>query len=323
MARKPRLHLFDAFYHVMFRGNNGQQIFFSDEDSCRFCLLLQEGTERFGYSVHGFCFMKNHVHLVLQMGHHHISGAMQHLASRYSRYINRKEKRKGHLFQGRFKSILIDEQDYLKKLIRYVHLNPIRAGLVNRAEDYIWSSHRAYLGMETLIWLSKDYILRKFDSNEITAIILYEDFLWQGRGEESAIKDFKFGSHEGRFLGTDDFVQKITTENLHLSQSIVTCSLEELIDLVCNELKISRTILLHPGKQRASTKARGIVALLVKEAPHLTLKEFADYVEKDLSSISQLVERIQRKSRDEIDLSNIIESIKQRMISFANTKSQA
>ena len=149
------------------------------------------------------------------MGHQHISQAMQHLAFRYSRYINRKEKRIGHLFQGRFKAILVDEQDYLLKLIRYVHLNPVRAGLVNQPEDYFWCGHRAYLDIEAHTWLSKDYVLRKFDTNEITARALYVDYLKWGMGEEPILKDFKFGSHEGRFLGTDEFVYSDFLINLY------------------------------------------------------------------------------------------------------------
>ena len=115
MSRKPRIHRPGAFYHVMLRGNNGQDIFFSDGDRSRFCLLLQQGIERFKYRIHGFCLMRNHVHLVIQAGALPLSPIMQHLASCYARYINHSQQRIGHLFQGRFRAILVDAES-LKEL---------------------------------------------------------------------------------------------------------------------------------------------------------------------------------------------------------------
>ena len=106
MARRLRFHLPSAIYHIMLRGNDGQPIFFCDEDRCRMCLLMQEGIERFGHIIHSFCFMTNHIHLAVQVGETSISRIMQNLAFRYTRYINRKYNRIGHLFQGRFKSII-------------------------------------------------------------------------------------------------------------------------------------------------------------------------------------------------------------------------
>ena len=122
----------------MLRGNDGQPIFFDDEDRCRMCLLIQEGIERFGHSIHAFCFMTNHLHLAIQVVEVSISRIIQNLAFRYTRYINRKQKRIGHLFQGRFKSIVVDGKRYLKELVRYIHLNPVRAGIVYQPEKYVW-----------------------------------------------------------------------------------------------------------------------------------------------------------------------------------------
>ena len=107
MARKARLHIPGGVYHVMVRGNGGQAIFFDDEDRCRFYLLLQEGTVRFGYRVHGFCLMDNHVHLALQVGKIPLAKSMQNVSFRFTRWINRRLGRVGHLFQGRYKAILV------------------------------------------------------------------------------------------------------------------------------------------------------------------------------------------------------------------------
>lgn len=108
MARKPRIHLSGGLYHVIFRGNGGQSVFLNDEDRYRFYLLLQEGTCRFGYRVHAFCLMTNHIHLVLQVSETPLSRGMQNLSFRFTKWINWRQKRTGHLFQGRYKAVLVD-----------------------------------------------------------------------------------------------------------------------------------------------------------------------------------------------------------------------
>ena len=265
--------------------------------------------------------MRNHIHLVLRMGEKHISHAIQHLALRYSVYINRKEKRVGHLFQGRFKAILVDDHDYLLELIRYVHLNPVRVKLVNQPEDYFWSGHRSYLGLENLVWLNQDYVLKKFDSHEMTARSRYLDYIRRGIGQEMPDHGFKYGSHEGRFLGTDEFVQTISSLSVH-QNSTPSYSLEELLEKICQCLEISMTVLCSPRKQRVSTKARGIAALLVKDSSHLTLKAFADFVAQDVSALSKLADRIQLKSKSDRELHATIEGLKSELTA-SNVKCHA
>ena len=158
MARKSRVHYPGAVYHVMLRGNRGQPIFFSDEDRCRCYLLLQEGTVRFEYRVHGFCLMDNHLHLAIQVGDIPLSKIMQNLSFRYTRWVNKHQQRLGHLFQGRYHAILVDQDSYLLELVRYIHLNPVRAKWVDRPEDYPWSSHQAYLNAEAIPWLTTDWV---------------------------------------------------------------------------------------------------------------------------------------------------------------------
>ena len=115
MALRRRYHYPGATYHVMLRGNDGQPIFFSDDDRCRLCLLIQEGCERYGHRILSYCFMTNHIHLAIQVDQVNLSRFMQNISFRYTRYVNWKMKRIGHLFQGRFKSVLVDSGYYLKE----------------------------------------------------------------------------------------------------------------------------------------------------------------------------------------------------------------
>ena len=126
MVRKTRIHYFGAVYHVILRGNGGQDIFYSQEDRYRLYLLLQEGIERFGHRIHAFCLMTNHLHIVVQVGDIALSKIFQNVSFRYTRYINKKQNRIGHLFQGRYKALLIDADTYLLELVRYIHNNPLR-----------------------------------------------------------------------------------------------------------------------------------------------------------------------------------------------------
>src|SRR5438128_1261231 len=113
MARKPRIYFPGAVYHVMLRGNGGMRIFFLDEDREYFYFLIGEGIRRYKYEIHGFCLMSNHVHFLLRVGNVSLSKIIQNISFRYTRWINKREKRVGHLFQGRYKAILVDDESYL------------------------------------------------------------------------------------------------------------------------------------------------------------------------------------------------------------------
>ena len=114
MARKPRIHYPGAWYHVILRGNGGSDIFFDTQDRTQFFLLLQEGVERYGHRIHAYCLMTNHIHLVVQVANIPLSRITQNISFRYTRYINRRKNQAGHLFQGRYKALLIDAENYLK-----------------------------------------------------------------------------------------------------------------------------------------------------------------------------------------------------------------
>ena len=172
MPRKPRIHFPGAVYHVMLRGNGGQNIFSDDSDRSRFLLILQQEQELSGCRIHAYCLMNNHVHLALQVANIPLSKIMQKVGFRYTQYCNRKQKRTGHLFQGRFKAILVDQNNYLLELVRYIHLNPLRAKLVDNPDHYRWSSHISYRKGVDTSWLTTDWIRRtKVKGSGLTNIL--------------------------------------------------------------------------------------------------------------------------------------------------------
>lgn len=183
MARKPRLHVPGGFYHVILRGNAQQDIFFGEADREAFYALLEEGTSRFGYRVHAFCLMTNHVHLALQVGDAPLAKGLQNLSFRYTRHVNRSRNRVGHLFQGRYKALLVDADTYLLQLVRYIHLNPMRAHVLPDASRYPHSSHVDYLGKKHFAFLTTDWVLSQFGDRTAVARSRYARFVSAGDPE--------------------------------------------------------------------------------------------------------------------------------------------
>ena len=145
MSRPLRLEFADALYHVTSRGNRGEDIYLDDADRQAWLNVLAQVFKRFNWSVQAYCMMDNHYHLLVQTPDANLSVGMRQLNGVYTQLANRTHGRVGHVFQGRFKAILVDEDNYLLELARYVVLNPVRAGVVQQATDWPWSSYRAML----------------------------------------------------------------------------------------------------------------------------------------------------------------------------------
>jgi len=293
MPRKPRLHYPGAVYHVILRGNCGQDVFFDAGDRTRFLLLLQESVERFEYRIHAFCLMTTHLHLAVQVGDVPLSRIMQNIGFRYTQFINRKYQRAGHLFQGRFKALLIDGDSYLLELIRYIHLNPVRAGMVQYPEEYIWSSHSSYYGaVPRPPWLTVNWALAQFAGEIDLAAARFKAFVDDGVGEGYR-KDFHSGSFEGRALGDDTFIDLALLKAEEKRDADMT--LNQVIESVCSTYQLSTADLCAPGKAQPAAEARAMTALLVRNTESLSLSELAGFLTRDLSGLSQAARRIERR----------------------------
>jgi REP element-mobilizing transposase RayT len=306
MARKPRLHVPGGVYHVMLRGNAGQDIFFTDEDRLHLYDLVEEGTARFAHRVHGFCLMGNHVHLVVQVSETPLAKIVQNLSFRYTRWIHRRQRTVGHLFQGRYKAILVDADAYLLTLVRYVHRNPVRAGLVDHPEAYRWSGHRTYLGLEGLPWLSTDWVLGQFAQRLATARQLYAAFVAAGR-DDGRRDDFHRGGNDSRVLADDDFTAAVLGRPL---SSDDPPSLDEIVDHVCGHYEVSATELYGPSRARRVSEARGMVGWLALETGATTLSAVATRFRRDPTTLSRIVGRIDREAKTPSRMAEALERLK-------------
>ena len=206
MARPLRIEYPGAVVHVKARGNARMPIFEDDGDRTGFLRIAEEAIERFNWRCYAFCLMDNHYHLLRETIDGNLSAGMRHINGVYTRHFNRTHHRVGHLFQGRFKSVLVDRDVYLIELCRYIVLNPVRAGMIERPEDYTWSSCRATAGLSPEpAFLHSDGILAQFARERGEARRRYMEFVRAGVGFGGIGDALKSSA----ILGSDDFLAKL------------------------------------------------------------------------------------------------------------------
>jgi putative transposase len=204
MARPLRIEFAGALYHVTARGNARQDIYSDDADRKAFLTLLDQVRTRYHWYVHAYCLMSNHYHLLIETCTPTLSRGMKLLNGGYSQSYNRRHRRVGHLFQGRFKAILVQKENYLLELSRYIVLNPVRARMVRRAVDWKWSSYRAMAGLaDAEPWLTTDWILSCFSGVKCAAQAGYQRFVGAGKNQPAPWDALT----NQIYLGDDAFVE--------------------------------------------------------------------------------------------------------------------
>lgn len=309
MARKPRIHYPGALYHVILRGNARQDVFFDDKDRYRFYLFMQEGIERYGHRVLAFCLMTNHIHLALQVGEVSLSRIMQNLAFRYTRWVNWRLKRSGHLFQGRYKAVLVDADSYLLELGAYIHLNPVRASMVATPETYPWSSHRAYLGNELIPWLNTDYILSQFSETLSNARRQFVEFVAERSKDGHQDEFYGIGGMDNRVMGEDLFVENVLekTESIPVRKP----GIDEVLQVVKKIYDLQEEEIAAPGQKRLQSEARSMAAWAVQELTDEPLTKLADRLGRDPSSLSAAIRRLELRRKSELECEEKVARLRQ------------
>lgn len=286
MARPLRIEFEGAVYHILSRGNARQNIFLSNNDKEKFLEILSSVVKRFGWLCHAYCLMDNHYHLAVETPEANLSRGMRQVNGVYTQYFNRTHERVGHLFQGRFKAILVDKDSYLLSLCRYVVLNPVRAGFVKRPEQWKWSSHRATVGkVARKKFLTVNWVLFQFGSDMPSAAIQYEKFVREGVEKDSLWEEVR----GQMFLGTDAFVKKFKalikekekiTEIPRLQRYIARPPLETILKEVHTKEK----------KDKAIHEAYVTYGY--------TMKEIAEHLGVHYTTISKMIKRIEATSEN-------------------------
>lgn len=213
MARALRIEFPGAFYHVTSRGNERKAVFRNSRDKEKFLSYLESAHDRYGAVIHVYCLMENHYHLLLETPRANLSQILHHINGAYTTYFNIKRGRSGHLFQGRFKGILVERDAYGEELSRYIHLNPVRTSLVKDPSEYGWSSYQYYVGKQREPeWLTTEWVLGYFGGRGRSGYRRYREFVEKGLTMEleSPLREVIAST----FLGSEGFIERIRKEYL-------------------------------------------------------------------------------------------------------------
>ncbi len=182
MPRKARKKSNSGIYHIIMRGINRQKIFLEDEDNHRFLQTLKFYKETCGYEIYAYCLMSNHIHLLLKVGYEPLEQIMRRICGKFVYWYNHKYDRTGYLFQDRFKSEAVEDDAYFLTVLRYIHQNPLKSGIVKELEHYPWSSYNAYINRNQLV--DADFVLKMFSGRQAQALKLFINFNKQNTDEK-------------------------------------------------------------------------------------------------------------------------------------------
>lgn len=319
MARKPRIHTPGAIYHVILRGNDRQDIFSDDKDRYRFYEILQKSCERFRHRIHAFCLMTNHVHLAVQVGEIPLSRIMQNVSLRYTQWFNWRHKKSGHVFQGRYKAVMVDADAYLLELAAYIHLNPVRARITDRPEKHRWSSHWAYLGKESLSWLETGSILSQFSMKVSEAHAKFAEFVGE-RVAEGRREEFHGEKNiDSRIFGDDSFINVVLAKAESLPEQ--KPDVKSVVAAVKKLYEISDDRLRAEGQERLASEARSLAAWATLELSDGKLTELSRHVGRDPSTLTCAVRRLEKRRERDSLLADKMERLRRELLNVQVFKS--
>ena len=287
MARKPRIHFAGALYHVILRGNDRQDIFYQPSDCQLWEAILQASMERYQSTIHCFCWMTNHLHMVIQVDEKPLAATIRYAASQYSRKINFFQSRSGHLFERRHRAILVHEDTYLKGLVRYIHYNPVRSGMVAQPGDYGWSSHAIYTGEKTSDWVRTNQVLGAFGPTLLMARAAYVGFMAQGGEDQQSLYKGPVTQEVTEF-DSDSGTLAHERRPIKFPQ---TNALEAIIQKHLKDTLVTDSQLVGPSKQRKLSRLRYTIAAEAIEEGATTVAEVARRLHRSEAAISQLISR--------------------------------
>lgn len=294
MARPLRLEAEGAVYHVIARGNERKAVFRDDRDRQEYLDRLIRCRERFGLRVLAFCLMGNHLHLAVERGPTKLSRVMLALQSSYTQRFNRRHGRVGHLFQGRYKAFLIEKDRYLLALVRYIHRNPLEAGLSARAEDYAWSSDRLYRARKPPEWLDIDRVLPLLGPTRRVATARYRKLM--GDQVEESYEDIQ--SYAQAIKGDKAFAERVLQES-GVPPIVGKLTEAKVVSVVAAGLGVRVSDLIGGGRQRNLSRARSIAAYIGRAAGGIPVARTARYFGREESTLARGVLRLEETLAEE------------------------
>ena len=317
MARPLRIEYPDAWYHVMNRGRRAEHIFLEETDYKSFVELLMESVELWNFRIAAYCLMPNHYHLVVQTPDANLSRCMRHINGIYTQRFNRSHRCDGQLFRGRYKSIVVDADNYLLQLVRYIHRNPIRSAIVERMDSYKWSSHREYLSRgKKWDWLHKGFVLSMLSKDTKQQQRLYKEFMAEEDSEEisQVFEQNKLPSILGRdeFIDglRDRFFERKTHKEVPESR-VLAPEREKIKQVICRIYGVRVEDLLK-SKRGTFNEPRSVAIYLTRQLRGENLAEICrEYGLSKYSSASSVIERVGTKMSTDRQLRKRVAKIRQ------------
>jgi len=308
MSRPWRIEYEGALYHLLSRGNEGREIFKDDIDRRFFLYLIGELSERFDIDIYAYVLMENHYHLLVETQQANLKKAMHWFGTTYTQKYNWRHSRPGHLFQGRYKSIIVQNDAYMLRLSCYIHRNPLRAGIVNRLADYPWSSYLPYAyGKETPDWLKTKFILSQFGNQQI-----HRQYRQKVQNYADEKKDIWEDLRYGFLLGSKEFVEKIKERHLPLKtdknipqQTRIAKKYvpDDLLYIAERILQIKVRDLQNAGRVYGEEKdKRDLMVYLLWKSGSISNKKIGQYFSITHSAVSHAVRSLKTRMKNDPDL---------------------
>lgn len=309
MARKPRIEFEDAFYHVITRGNQRQRIFKDNLDFIKYLDILGIYKQQYKYFLYSYVLMNNHVHLLIETREIPLSKILQGINQRYTMYFNKRYRTVGHLFQGRYKAILCDRDEYLLSLVKYIHLNPVRARVVKTLDEYQWSSHHGYAKKakaEDIV--DTDQVLRMFSEDKTIARRLYKSYIGDGSPVD---KEDIYRTIDQRVLGDERFLDRVM-EKTEMEVGKIRREREYTLPEIARGIAEAQGITLdqirEKSKDRHTLAGRKLFSLVSKEYGYKG-KEIAEYIRKDPAVITRY---LKEKGNYEGEVEKVIKTLREK-----------
>ncbi len=272
-------------YHVTLRGNHRQDIFFTRDDRSLLTRIVRDIIVDCRAQVHAYCYMTNHVHALFQVSDTPLSRIMLLIAGRYARSVQARLQTTGHLFEKRYHALLVDADEYLLTLLRYIHLNPVRANLASSPDDYPWSSHHVYLGRRCEPWVTTEFALGMLGPDRPRATAAYEALV---RSAPTRSPLLERNGRDPRILGGDEFAHRLLG---HSWRPASNGEVEKTIADACAKFGVTEIELRSRSRLPNLVRARVWIAEQAVGAGVASIASVARHLNRDASSIRQALQR--------------------------------
>ncbi len=296
MARLQRIHVPGGIHYVILHSNEGRRIFHDEQDCRSLSRLVDRCVRRCGARVLAFCWMPQEIHLAIQVSSVPLGRFVQPLAGQHARWLNRKTRHPGHLFTQRYWAVLLQQPEDLPLVVAHIHLVPVRAGLVEDPEAYPWSSHRTYMGVARVPWVSTGALYRMLQFAGRKRHAAYMDFMQQELARRSE------QNQDGRRIPATEedarFLARLSPRKKKQRDAVL---LDRILDSVARKLSLSRQAILSQSRRRRLALARALVAWHATSNDVATLTDVAEFFGRNPSTLCVGMERYRRTRKDLFD----------------------